>query len=64
MSTYSAITLTPPSDTSVMVQSRGNEPVPNWILASRLHIRRSLLRRLANSLLRRFINMSILRLAQ
>jgi hypothetical protein len=47
-----------------MVQSRGNEPVPNWILASRLQIRRSLLRRLANSLLRRFINMSILRLAQ
>jgi hypothetical protein len=47
-----------------MVQSRGNEPVPNCILASRLHIRRSLLRRLANSLLRRFINMSILRLAQ
>jgi hypothetical protein len=48
MSTYSAITFTPPSDMSVIVQSRGNEPVPNWILASRLHRRRSLLRRLAN----------------
>jgi hypothetical protein len=45
MSRYSAITFTPPADTSVIVQSRGNEPVPNWILANRLHRRRSLLRR-------------------
>jgi hypothetical protein len=48
MSTYSAITLTPPSEISVIVQSRGKEPVPNWIFASRLHRRRSLLRRLAS----------------
>src|SRR5258708_20698034 len=53
-SRYSAITFTPPSDTSVIVQSRGKEPVPNWILANRLHRRRSLLRR--------FTSMSILRL--
>ena len=33
-STYSAMTFTPPSDMSVIVQSRG-KPVPNWILASR-----------------------------
>jgi hypothetical protein len=47
------MTFTPPSDTSVIVQSRGKEPVPNWIFASLLHRRRSLLRR--------FTNMSILR---
>src|ERR1700739_354695 len=52
-SRYSAMTFTPPSDTSVIVQSRGSEPVPNWILAKLLHRRRSLFRR--------FINMSILR---
>ena len=28
------MTLTPPSEISVIVQSRGNEPVPNWIFAS------------------------------
>jgi hypothetical protein len=56
MSTYSAITFTPPFDTSVIVQSRGNEPFPNWIFATLLHGRRSLLRR--------FINMSILHLAR
>jgi hypothetical protein len=33
---------------SVMVQSRGNVPVPNWIFAKLLHTRRSLLRRFAN----------------
>src|SRR3954466_5867525 len=48
MSTYSAIALTPPSEMSVIVQSRGKEPVPNWIFANRLHRRRSLLRRLAS----------------
>ena len=47
------MTFTPPADTSVIVQSRGSEPVPNWILAKLLHRRRSLLRR--------FINMSIIR---
>jgi hypothetical protein len=56
MSGYSAITFTPPFDTSVIVQSRGNEPVPNWIFATLLHGRRSLLRR--------FINISILHLAR
>jgi hypothetical protein len=56
MSGYSAITFTPPADTSVTVQSRGNELFPNWIFATRLHGRRSLLRR--------FANMSILRLAR
>src|SRR5215213_11619142 len=56
MSTYSAITFTPPSDMSVIVQSRGNEPVPNWILANRLQRRRSLVRR--------FASISILRLAR
>src|SRR5258708_7398705 len=38
---------------SVIVQSRDKEPVPNWIRARLLHIRRSLLRR--------FTNMSVLR---
>src|ERR1700692_2460495 len=47
-SRYSAITFTPPSDTSVITQSRGSEPVPNWIFATRLQRRRSLLRRLAS----------------
>jgi hypothetical protein len=42
MSTYSAMTLTPPADTSVIVQSRGNDPMPNWIFANLLHVRRSL----------------------
>jgi hypothetical protein len=56
MSRYSAISFTPPSDTSVMVQSRGNELFPNWIFATRLHRRRSVLRR--------FANMSILRPAR
>ena len=42
------MTFTPPADTSVIMQSRGSEPVPNWIFATRLHRRRSLLRRLAN----------------
>jgi hypothetical protein len=37
ISTYSAITLTPPSDTSVIVQSRGSELFPNWILAALVH---------------------------
>jgi hypothetical protein len=37
ISRCSAITFTPPCDMSVIVQSRGKEPVPNWILASRLH---------------------------
>src|SRR5215212_3154145 len=55
MSTYSAITFTPPSDISVIVQSRGSEPVPNWIFANRLQRRRSLVRR--------FASISILRLA-
>jgi hypothetical protein len=50
-SRYSAMTFTPPLDTSVIVQSRGSEPVPNWIFAKLLHRRRSLLRR--------FINMAI-----
>jgi hypothetical protein len=54
MSTYSAITLTPPSEMSVIVQSRGKELVPNWIFASRLQRRRSLVRR--------FASISILRL--
>jgi len=40
----------------VIRQSRGSEPVPNWIFAPRLHGRRSLLRR--------FANMSILRVAR
>ena len=39
------MTFTPPTDMSVMVQSRGNELVPNWIFAKLLHKRRSLLRR-------------------
>jgi hypothetical protein len=56
MSTYSAMTFTPPSEMSVIVQSRGSEPVPNWIFASRLHRRRSLVRR--------FASISILRLAR
>jgi hypothetical protein len=42
------MTFTPPTDMSVMVQSRGKEPVPNWIFAKLLHRRRSLLRRFAN----------------
>jgi hypothetical protein len=37
ISRYSAITFAPPFDTSVIVQSRGNDPVPNWIFATRLH---------------------------
>jgi hypothetical protein len=56
MSRYSAISFTPPSDTSVIVQSRGNELFPNWIFATLLHRRRSVLRR--------FANMSILRPAR
>ena len=48
ISGYSAIIFTPPSDISVIIQSRGNPPVPNWILAKFLHTRRSLLRRFAN----------------
>src|ERR1700743_1696963 len=44
----SAITFTPPVETSVMVQSRGNVPVPNWILAKLRHTRRSLERRFTN----------------
>src|SRR5690349_968613 len=48
MSTYSAMTFTPPSEMSVIVQSRGKEPFPNWIFASLLHTRRSLLRRFAS----------------
>jgi hypothetical protein len=42
ISGYSAITFRPPSDMSVIVQSRGNEPVPNWIFATLLQWRRSL----------------------
>ena len=33
---------TPPSDTSVIMQSRGNPPVANCIFAKLLHTRRSL----------------------
>jgi len=47
-SKYSATTFTPPSEMSVTMQSRGKPPVPNWILARLLQIRRSLLRRFAN----------------
>jgi hypothetical protein len=47
-STCSAITFRPPSEMSVIVQSRGNEPVASWILARLLHGRRSLLRLFAN----------------
>jgi hypothetical protein len=47
ISRYSAITFTPPSDMSVIVQSRG-KPVPSWIFARLLHGRRSLLRRFAS----------------
>src|SRR6516225_9708550 len=46
-SRYSATTFTPPSEISVIVQSRGSEPAPHWILAILLHTRRSLLRRSA-----------------
>jgi hypothetical protein len=42
------MTFTPPAEMSVMVQSRGSEPVPNWILAKLRHTRRSLVRRFAN----------------
>jgi hypothetical protein len=49
---YSAITLTPPCDISVIVQSRGN-PAPSWIFARLLHTCRSLLRRFANMLILR-----------
>jgi hypothetical protein len=48
MSTSSAISFTPPSEMSVIMQSRGNEPVPNLIRDTSLHGRRSLLRRLTN----------------
>src|SRR4051794_15160948 len=48
MSGYSAMTFTPPAETSVIMQSRGSAPVPNWIFATRLHRRRSLLRRFAS----------------
>jgi hypothetical protein len=51
ISTCSAITFTPPSEMSVTVQSRGNEPVPTWIFAKLLHTRRSLLRLFANTLI-------------
>jgi len=43
----SATTLTPPAEISVIMQSRGKLPTPNWILAPRLHSRRSFLRRFA-----------------
>src|SRR4029078_198453 len=43
----SATTLTPPSEMSVITQSRGKLPVPNCILARLLHKLRSLLRRFA-----------------
>src|ERR1700756_2451735 len=43
----SATTFTPPSEMSVITQSRGKEPVPTWIFARVLHRRRSALRRLA-----------------
>jgi hypothetical protein len=55
-STYSAITFTPPADTSVIMQSRGNEPVPNWIFATLLHRRRSLLRRFTSMLIPQLFN--------
>ena len=45
------MTFTPPDEMSVMVQSRGNEPVPNWIFAKLRHTRRSLWRRFANILI-------------
>ena len=45
------MTFRPPDEMSVMVQSRGNEPVPNWILAKLRHTRRSLWRRFANILI-------------
>ena len=45
------MTFTPPDEMSVIVQSRGNEPVPNWILAKLRHTRRSLWRRFANILI-------------
>jgi len=48
------MTFTPPTDMSVMVQSRGSELVPNWIFAKLLQSRRSLLRRFS-----RFACMSI-----
>jgi hypothetical protein len=50
-SRYSATTFTPPSEMSVTTQSRGKPPVPNWIFARLLQIRRSLLRRFANILI-------------
>ena len=49
----SATIFAPPSEMSVIRQSRGSPPVPNWIFARLLQTRRSLLRRLA-------ANMSIL----
>src|SRR5580700_6340415 len=48
ISRYSATTLTPPFEISVIVQSRGREPAPDWIFAILLHERRSVLRRLTN----------------
>ena len=45
ISGYSASTFAPPSDKSVIIQSRGNEPVPYWIFATRRPHRRSFLRR-------------------
>src|SRR5204863_3631999 len=48
ISGYSAITLTPPAEMSVIMQSRGKLPVPNWIFATLLHTRRSVFRRLTN----------------
>jgi hypothetical protein len=47
ISRYSATTFTPPFETSVIVQSRGNDPAPHWIFAILLHNLRSLLRRSA-----------------
>ncbi|WP_246173938.1 hypothetical protein [Bradyrhizobium paxllaeri] len=48
---------TPPSDMSVIMQSRGNPPVANCIFAKFLHARRTLARRFA-------ANMSTLALAR
>ena len=62
ISGYSAITLTPPAEMSVIMQSRGKLPVPNWILAILLHSRRSVFRRLTNISLTRslvFYTMSL-----
>jgi hypothetical protein len=45
---FEIFTFTPPFDTSVIVQSRGNDPAPHWIFAILLHTRRSLFRRSAD----------------